>query len=67
MDTMARIASLARISEIMENYVLAEANVKAVELAKGTANVNVTKGLPGKPVINVLKDISKMMIIMKTI
>ena len=43
----------------MESFVPAEANAKAVELAREMANVNVTKDLVGRPVINVLKDISQ--------
>ena len=40
----------------MANYVPAEASARAVELAKGTANANVTKVIPARPVINALKD-----------
>ena len=40
----------------MANYVPAEASARAVELARGTANAHVTKVIPGRPVINALKD-----------
>ena len=43
----------------MDSFVRAEASVKVVELAREMANVNVTKDLVARPVINVLKDISQ--------
>ena len=43
----------------MDSFVRDEASVKVVELAREMANVNVTKDLVARPVINVLKDISQ--------
>ena len=43
----------------MDSFVRDEGSVKVVELAREMANVNVTKDLVARPVINVLKDISQ--------